>query len=105
MPSMQSKRSTIMTRLVTIVSSLTVILVLAHNACAQSQLKVTASPPTVTDASKPGDVVLHVTRTDNAAIDATFVSQLKVKVGGTDVAIKSPDIPNANITITPPANL
>jgi hypothetical protein len=102
---MQSKRSTIMTRLVTIVSSLTVILVLAHNACAQSQLKVTASPPTVTDASKPGDVVLHVTRTDNAAIDATFVSQLKVKVGGTDVAIKSPDIPNANITITPPANL
>ena len=105
MPSVHSKRSTIMTRLVTIVSSLAVILVLVPNACAQSQVTVTASPPAVTDASKPGDVVLHVTKIDGSAIDATFVSQLRVNVGGTDAAIKSTDIPNGNITITPPGNL
>lgn len=106
MPSVQSKRSTIMTRLVTIVSSLTMILILAASAFAQSQVKVTASPPSVTDASKPGDVVLHVTKTDGSAIDATFGSQLmSVNVGGTPAAIKSTDIPNGSITITPPANL
>lgn len=106
MPSVQCKSSTIMTRLVTIVSSLAVTLILATNVCAQSQVNVTANLPAVTDASKPGDVVLHVTKTDGTAIDATFGSQLSsVNVGGTDAAIKSTDIPNGNITITPPANL
>jgi hypothetical protein len=105
MPSLRSTRPTILSHLVTVVSSLTVILVLAHNACAQSQVKVTASPSTVTDASKPGDVVLHVTKPDGTAVEATFGSQLRVNVGGTAATTKSTDIPNGNITITPPPNL
>lgn len=105
MPSLRSTRPSILSHLVTVVSSLTVILVLAHNACAQSQVKVTASPATVTDASKPGDVVLHVTKADGNAVETTFGSQLRVSVGGTAAAIKSTDFANGNLTITPPPNL
>lgn len=99
----RTQNTTVLTRLRDIGAASAVILLLACAACAQ--VKVTPNPTSVTDATKPGDVVLHVTKNDGT-VDPAFANQLgSVKVGDSPAVIKSTDFPNGNITITPPPNL
>ncbi len=80
------------------------VLLFLFSSCALAQMKVTANPGSVSDPAKPGQVVLHVTKSDDS-IDPTLNDQLgTVKVGGGAVDFKL-DTPSGNVTITPPANL
>jgi hypothetical protein len=83
-----------------------VMLLLLISSASAQVVEVTASPSAIADPSKPGPVILHVTKTDDTALDATaFSNQLgSVKVGGRDV-VSSFDPTKADITITPPQNL
>ena len=68
-------------------------------------VKVTATPPSIADATKPSTVVLHVTKPDNSAVDQTFVDLLgSVKVGDATVQHQF-DAARSDITITSPLNL
>lgn len=92
-------------RLLMVVLSQVVLLLLFSSASAQV-VKITPNQSAISDPSKPGPVILHVTKTDDTAIDPTaFNNQLgSVKVGGKDV-VSSFDPGKADITITPPPNL
>jgi heme/copper-type cytochrome/quinol oxidase subunit 2 len=104
---MRSKNPTFVVRLLVFASCLSAILVLASGVYAQTtQLKATPSPATITDAAKPGDVVLHVTKADGTAVDqATFNQFGSLKVGEVTVAIKSPDVAAGNVTFSAPPSL
>lgn len=105
MYSLRSPKTKAVTRLIVLARCLAAILVLAYCAYGQTQVKVTAEPPAVTDAAKPVDVVLRVIKPDNTP-DPTFIGQLgSVKVGDATATIKSTDAANSAITITPPQNL
>ena len=92
-------------RLLLLVLSQVVLLLVFSSASAQV-VKITANPGAIPDPNKPVPVVLHITKTDDTAIDATtFSKQLgSVKVGGKDV-VSSFDPDKADLTITPPPNL
>ena len=80
-------------------------LLLVFASSAYAQVKVTASPASITDTAKPSAVVLHVTKSDNTAVDQTFNAQLgSVKVGNTTVPHQF-DAAKSDITITPPPGL
>ena len=80
-------------------------LLLLFGSSAYAQVKVTPTPGSITDAAKPSPVVLHVTKSDNTAVDQTFNTQLgSVKVGNTTVQHQF-DPAKSDITITPPPSL
>jgi len=107
MPFERSRKSNLLPRLAIMASCLTVILILAYGVYAQqAQLKLTVTSAPITDASKPADVVLHVTHSNGTGIDQNTVTQFgSVKVGDASVSIKSTDVAGSNVTFTPPPNL
>src|SRR5262245_52147474 len=82
------------------------VLLLLFSICVYAQtVKVTVSPTAVIDGTKPTPVVLHVTKPDGSAVDATFKDQLaSVWMASTNLGFNF-DPAKGEISITAPANL
>jgi hypothetical protein len=79
-------------------------LLLLFSSGISAQFKMTAKPNSITDATKPGQVVLQVTKEDGTAVEAPFREQVgSVKVGD-DTAPHQFGTAPGDINITPPAN-